>query len=1355
MSKRLGVLRRAVVVAMIVVAASLAFSAGAFAADNTGCLTCHGPGMSMPVPDVNRDTACQSCHVGGLVGTHPYHQSGSNCGSACHPGWGDSLMTAVPTYTDPVSGASFTSANSKSTSPAILHIIHSDARWPKNVDTSSSACSSCHAPAACSTCHTGAVSANHTDHSAVGNANYTAQAPWTGLVGHGVVGGNQTQRTAGVETNQCASTGCHDVEGTKGNRPAILEDYNYTAGQNPDDPTGSSSAITLVGTWRYKASSIYTGSRMSYNNVAGSRLTAAFTGKRIELVSDKDPYRGRADVYLDGAKVATIDTYSASTVYQAIVYSSDVLAPGAHTISVRPLNTRNASARATFVVIDSFRVYANVPDSIAPACLSCHGDKSTGHGDMFSHEATHTVGVESGFACTSCHSMSMFAEHARTSSKTTASSCGACHTTYAPFVLNDYDFTCGGTAATLDGAAQPCHNNAGQQKHDFVDSNHDASAGANGTDCKGCHGTELSIIHTEGSARAYNAKLSANTYSVSCLSCHGTAVFPTTKDCTSSLCHNASFSGAAVTMDNHVPVAHPATNNGQAAVLRTGGYSCSSCHTMELTGEHAKTSSLTSPGNATVRCSNCHSASYLPANWLDTLGTTNTCIVCHAVGSGMPSATGAGEPHEAAEYNTKHDFRPYGTNAASCGPGAGLYCHNAVATPLLGEISFADLLHDSSKPGNASCLSCHGPSAPPSAYSCTTVGCHSAAKVPHNKDQKHLATAGAYPQNAECLACHTDFTDLAAHGGCWKCHGNAVLTANNTRYLNGNFTARCIDCHNATVIGTHVYTPKDPNHYTGSETTHTASAQTGTVSGFACTQCHKTEMKPEHFKASSAFSTSDKCVECHTVKVAALVGAWDKTCDACHTPKHTDTTTKHDVSANACTGAGCHNVDVSVIHAESIATNSMHPNCATCHANNTTVPTELSCAAVGCHAGMTAHGHTLAASTYNNATVTGCTDAGAGCHGVAPADYQVVHPNSGCTSGACHTAANHNLAQYNDPNTCMNCHGGGAVLYDGAPDVVGLMDTGTSGHYNETTHTATGMGNVVRGTTNGTASATCANCHNGVSAAPDGFYTQHQGVRTGSLTCFDCHNKNAAIQTIVTDATRTDTCVACHTASVLGATEVQHATSNAPAVLATSSLSCGATGTNCHVSYDLHELHKSASAGCNLTGCHDYTKQGIKPTGKTCGQVGGCHTTYTVSSHAHATDAAKHQPTNTTQADAVTFYATACGACHDIRNSNSSLTLEHNLATSAKTTNATNVCLNCHNNADSTTAISSDWSARDTTLACSTCHTGALVIHADKNSTAHSDVLSAGCSNSGVGCHNTDDLSNVGVTNVVNTTIHA
>lgn len=356
------------------------------------CLACHStlqPNFATSktsfdvTGSVNRDTACKACHVGSLVGTHPYHQTGANCGAACHPGWGNTLATAVPLYNDPTSGASFATAQSKDTSPGRLHVIHATPRWPKDVGlfnpdgTTRNTCGSCHATAACNMCHTGAIPATHTTHSAVGGGGLPSYAAWVGKMSHGVVGGNLDMVTGYIEANQCASTSCHNASAAAARTPRVVEDFNYVAGGNPDDPAGTSSAITLTGTWRYKASARYTGGRMSYNNVAGNSLSAAITGNRVDIVSDKDPYRGTAEVLVDGVVVGTFDSYSSTTKYQAVVYSVDVTS-GPHTVTVRPLG-KNPSSRGAYVVVDAFRVYSPIPDSIAPTCSSCHTTRVANH----------------------------------------------------------------------------------------------------------------------------------------------------------------------------------------------------------------------------------------------------------------------------------------------------------------------------------------------------------------------------------------------------------------------------------------------------------------------------------------------------------------------------------------------------------------------------------------------------------------------------------------------------------------------------------------------------------------------------------------------------------------------------------------------------------------------------------------------------------------------------------------------------------------------------------------------------------------------------------------------------------------
>jgi len=396
MGTTLRVIRHLTLVAVVSLVLATGVS-GAFALENSGCLGCHetppvGPAPSAPgplsgpmsgesapltpkimtVPDVDRDTACKACHMEGFVGSHPFHQVGSNCGAACHPSWGDSLQTAVPSYVDPVSGASFASSASKDTPAALLHIIHSKRRWPADVNTPESACSSCHEVAACDACHTGVVDATHSGHGQTGSGAFPARGTYSGVVGRGVVGNDQSLRSATLEANSCAISECHDLDGTAQDYPGAVEDYNYAVGENPDDVAHASMAVTKIGLWRTRSNNLYSGSRMSYAGVAGAELTVTFNGTRIELVSDKDPYRGYAEVVLDGSIVATVNAYAPVTQRQAVLYTSETLWDGDHTLTIRPLGTRSAEARATFFVVDAVRVFREVPRSVSPACARCH-----------------------------------------------------------------------------------------------------------------------------------------------------------------------------------------------------------------------------------------------------------------------------------------------------------------------------------------------------------------------------------------------------------------------------------------------------------------------------------------------------------------------------------------------------------------------------------------------------------------------------------------------------------------------------------------------------------------------------------------------------------------------------------------------------------------------------------------------------------------------------------------------------------------------------------------------------------------------------------------------------------------------
>jgi hypothetical protein len=63
--------------------------------------------------------------------------------------------------------------------------------------------------------------------------------------------------------------------------------------------------------------------------------------------------RGRADVYLDGTKVGTVDQYRSSTDARRILWKSRV-PYGKHTLEIRVLGTHRSASSNSYVDVDAF-----------------------------------------------------------------------------------------------------------------------------------------------------------------------------------------------------------------------------------------------------------------------------------------------------------------------------------------------------------------------------------------------------------------------------------------------------------------------------------------------------------------------------------------------------------------------------------------------------------------------------------------------------------------------------------------------------------------------------------------------------------------------------------------------------------------------------------------------------------------------------------------------------------------------------------------------------------------------------------------------------------------------------------------
>jgi beta-galactosidase GanA len=116
--------------------------------------------------------------------------------------------------------------------------------------------------------------------------------------------------------------------------------------------------LAYTGSWSHVgAEQNYTGGDYqhteSFSAGAGDSITVPFTGTAVRWISSRDGNHGTADVYLDGAKVATVDGYARAKANQQVFYSAGGLTDGPHTLKIVVTGTKNPAASGTFVVVDA------------------------------------------------------------------------------------------------------------------------------------------------------------------------------------------------------------------------------------------------------------------------------------------------------------------------------------------------------------------------------------------------------------------------------------------------------------------------------------------------------------------------------------------------------------------------------------------------------------------------------------------------------------------------------------------------------------------------------------------------------------------------------------------------------------------------------------------------------------------------------------------------------------------------------------------------------------------------------------------------------------------------------------------
>ncbi|HEY6359511.1 MAG TPA: Ig-like domain-containing protein [Vicinamibacterales bacterium] len=155
------------------------------------------------------------------------------------------------------------------------------------------------------------------------------------------------------------------------------------------EDVGSAITYTYAGTWieGYADGRPWSGGTAALGFAADQRATVRFSGTGASWIGFRGPQTGIADVYLDDVLVATVDTYAATEMPEAVLYTASGLAPGLHTLTISVPNPRakNESSTDYFIVVDAFDV------TVAPATLGARIEETSAaiaYGGTWSHGNT-------------------------------------------------------------------------------------------------------------------------------------------------------------------------------------------------------------------------------------------------------------------------------------------------------------------------------------------------------------------------------------------------------------------------------------------------------------------------------------------------------------------------------------------------------------------------------------------------------------------------------------------------------------------------------------------------------------------------------------------------------------------------------------------------------------------------------------------------------------------------------------------------------------------------------------------------------------------------------------------------------
>lgn len=117
-----------------------------------------------------------------------------------------------------------------------------------------------------------------------------------------------------------------------------------------------SSNLCYQGSWATYSAEWLSGGSFAYTGTAGSSVTVAFLGTRLNWIGVIGPAYGIASVSTDGKAATSVDLYKSTYKGGQVIYTTGMLSYGLHTITITCTGKKNARATGEVVGIDALDV---------------------------------------------------------------------------------------------------------------------------------------------------------------------------------------------------------------------------------------------------------------------------------------------------------------------------------------------------------------------------------------------------------------------------------------------------------------------------------------------------------------------------------------------------------------------------------------------------------------------------------------------------------------------------------------------------------------------------------------------------------------------------------------------------------------------------------------------------------------------------------------------------------------------------------------------------------------------------------------------------------------------------------------